>query len=62
MAAKFRTVHSAGRYTAHLSTIRAYHVRTSMRELAQVILMWTLLSTNEKAQILAVAREQTAAA
>ena len=31
-------------------------------ELAQVILMWTLLSTNEKAQILAVAREQTAAA
>ena len=31
-------------------------------ELAQVILMWTLLSTNEKAQILTVAREQMAAA
>ena len=31
-------------------------------ELAQVILMWTLLSTNEKAQILAHVREQLAAA
>ncbi|HJP29659.1 MAG TPA: hypothetical protein QGF95_03790, partial [Candidatus Latescibacteria bacterium] len=47
---------------AHLHPVGQQVKRVIDVELAQVILMWTLLSTNEKAQILAVAREQTAAA
>ena len=47
---------------AHLHPVGQQVKRVIDAELAQVILMWTLLSTNEKAQILAVAREQTAAA
>ena len=47
---------------AHLHPVGQQIKRVIDAELAQVILMWTLLSTNEKAQILAVAREQTAAA
>ena len=47
---------------AHLHPVGQQVKRVIDAELAQVILMWTLLSTNGKAQILAVAREQTAAA
>ena len=47
---------------AHLHPVGQQVKRVIDAELAQVILMWTLLSTNEKTQILAVAREQTAAA